>query len=246
MKNQLVKWLTVTTPLVMINCFCSPANADAGMVAAQGAINMTSTIINNSVNASMNARNRKDSNDEPDGNSNRRVSASRMATGATFNRDPAITREIQQEFVSKAKTASEKKFMTLYLTPENAENVFGSIIKTNSMVDAYALASLLSFALIEDKLGRSLSRESISNTNRLFAKQFITPAPLFSYETLQRRTERMLYWSMLIGYYNNSAKKGNANPEAMAMVKANASKMMTSIGLSPQKYTLSDRGITEK
>jgi hypothetical protein len=252
MKQQAIKLLAIATPILLAGSLCSPARADFGMMAAQNAINMQNTILTNSTNKIMNDRAVSDyrkkyidsDSTSSTGNSGKkqRDNSSKAATGTTFSSDPAISKQVKDSFLSKVDTPIEKKFLTFFLTPKNAKKIFG-IIDTNDMVDVFSVASLYSFSLIEDKSGKSINKEQMRSTRQRFRKMFAEHS--IGNATMQRSSEALMYWTMLIAFSQLKAEN-NANTEAMDNVKTSAGSVMKGIGLSPQKYTLSDRGFVLK
>ncbi len=213
------------------------------MIYAQQSIDMMSTTVtnyNNKMGVDEWVRRNSDSNSS---SPSRRSNQSGTSSKTSFTPDPEITREVQESFISKANDARGKKFLTLLLTKKNADRIFGEFINPNDIADVFTVASLYSFALIEDK--GALNKEQIRSTRQRFRKMFAESST--DRATMQRGSETLLYWTMLIAYSQLSAQKGdNTDAQALAGVKAKASDMMTQIGLSPQKYTLNDRGFVKK
>lgn len=246
--KQPIKYLAVATPILLVTGLCLSARADMGAIYAQDSINMMSTIVTNRNNEMMLERSQQTRRDSERtstpsrnrGGNERRVNGSRVATKTTFTSDPNISKQVQNSFISKIDNPRGKKFLTGLLTPENAKQIFGSI-NTNDIADVFTVASLYSFSLIE---GNSINGQQIRSTRNRFRKMF-TERSIDS-TTMQSSSESMMYWTMLLMRSQLKAEKSDTDVQAMAKVRANASAMMTSIGLSPEKYTLGDRGFVEK
>jgi hypothetical protein len=252
--NLPIRLLTITTPAIMMGSFHLPVAAgdmSSYIQTTSNAINNSTMMSNQAVYDSMavtrakNAARDRNHSNKTSSNSGRdssQTNNSRINTGTTFIPDPNITRQVQNSFVSKIDDPRGKKFLTLFLTPERAKQIFGQLINPNDMVDVFTAASLYSFLLIEDKSG--INKEQVRSTKQRFRKHFT--ARSIDSATMQRSSERLLYWTMLIAYSQLKAEQGNADTPGMGTLKANAAKMMTGIGLNPQQYTLGSRGFVEK
>jgi hypothetical protein len=242
--KQPIKYLAVATPILLVTGLCLSARADMGAIYAQDSINMMTTTVTN-YNNKMGVddyvrRNRNSNRTSTRSSTNQRTDSSKPATGTTFDSDPNISKQVQNSFISKVDNPTGKKFLTGLLTPEMGKKMFKSI-NTNDMTDVFTIASLFSFSSIE---GTKINGQQIRSTRQRFRKVFAERS--IGNATMQRNSESMMYWTMLLMYSEIKAEENGADVRAMAKVRANASAMMTSIGLSPEKYTLGDRGFVEK
>jgi hypothetical protein len=248
MKQQPIKYLAVATPILLVTGLCLSARADMGAIYAQDSINMMTTTVtnyNNKMGVDDYVRRNRNSNrtSTRSSSTNQRTDSSKPATGTTFNSDPNISKQVQNSFISTVDNPTGKKFLTGLLTPENAKRLFSSTgnINPNDMTDIFAAASVYSFGLIE---GKTTNTPQLRSTQQRFRKMFAKRS--IGNATMQRNSESMMYWTMLLIRSKLNAEKSDTDALAMAKVRANASEMMTSIGLSPDKYTLGDRGFVEK
>jgi hypothetical protein len=251
MKQQLIRLLSITAPILLFSSFCSSARADMGAIYAQSSIDMMTTTVTN-YNNKMGVdeyvkRNGGSNRTSTRTSKNQRPNGSKLATGTTFSSDPNISRQIQNNFISKMDDPRGKKFLTFLLTPNNAKKIFRSFhpeeqLNFNDMVDVFTIASLYSFMTIEDK--QNVSKEQIRSTRQRFRELFAGRS--IDSATLQRSSESLLYLTMLIAFSQLKAQESNTNVTGMAKIKVNASELMTGIGLNPAKYTLSSRGFVLK
>jgi hypothetical protein len=105
----------------------------------------------------------------------------------------------------------------------------------------FAVGTLYSFSVIESK---GFKAEQLRGTRTMFKKIFEkVRAKNVDEAKLQRFRENMLYWTLLIAY---SEIKAEENPQELAKVRATARSFMTSLGISPQQFTLGSSGIRPK
>jgi hypothetical protein len=249
MKKQLVKLILTLTPILLVSNFCSSAKADFGMTYAQNSIDMMTTVVNNRNNEMMveqNNRSRRSNTDSTlSGGNNKQDSSSKGKT--TFDSDPNITKEVQNSFVRKMDDPLGKKFLTFLLTPKNAKKIFRDFhpeerFQFNDIVDVFTIASLYSFMTIEDK--ENVNKQQIQSTRQRF-RQFFSKRSLDN-STLQRSSEGLLYWTMLIAFNQSQSKGNSGDTQSTTKVKSRASELMTTLGLNPEKYTLGSRGFVAK
>jgi hypothetical protein len=239
--NLLTTVLVSITPITIIGSSCLPVKAD-GFDSINMQMNFSVIRLNDNINHRQILDRRQtpsnSSGGRRNGSGNGGRNNSRIVTGTVFVRDPAVTREIQNSLLSNVSDPQAKKFMKLYLTPENAKKIFRSFhpeegFKFNDIADVFTITSLYSFLVIEDK--SSVTSEQIRGTRQRFRKIFTGRS--MDNASMQRSSEILMYWAMLIGL--NNANGGASD-------KANAARVMTSIGLNPREYTLGDRGFVTK
>lgn len=221
--------LAVSTPLVGI----TTANAQPYSF---DSINMQQNFSNINLQTSINNRQILDRVEKPSGSSNSRSGSStkptRSATASStiFKSDPAISRQIQEEFLSKVSDPEAKKVLARVLSPKSIKETFGPI-NTNDLVDIYSAATLFSYVIIESKQG--INKDQIRDTRQKFRTALSNIS--MDNATRQRRGESLLYMTLLL--------VKSPNP---ASIKPLAIKMATSVGLNPNKFTLGDRGFVSK
>jgi hypothetical protein len=222
--------LAISTPILGIKTAnAQPYSFDS--------INMQQNFSNINLQTSINNRQILDRVKKPSGSSNSRSSSSskpiRSATASSstiFKSDPAISREIQEEFLSKVSDPEAKKVLARVLSPKSIKETFGPI-NTNDLVDIYSAATLFSYVIIEGKQG--INKDQIRDTRQKF-RTALANIPMDN-ATMQRRGESLLYMTLLL--------VKSPNP---ASIKPLATKMATSVGLNPNKFTLGDRGFVSK
>lgn len=225
--------LTISTPIIGITtASAQPYSFDS--------INMQQNFSNINLQTSINNRQILDRAKKPSNNSgsnNSRSSSStkptRSATASNstiFKSDPAISRQVQDDFLSKVSDPAAKKVLAGLLSPKSIKETFGPI-NTNDLVDIYSAASLFSYVIIEGKQG--INRDQIRDTKQKFRTALSNVS--MDNAAMQRRGESLLYMTLLL--------VKSPNP---ASVKPSAIRMATAIGLNPHKFTLGDRGFVPK
>jgi hypothetical protein len=223
--------LAVTTPLLGITVAYLPANAQPYSF---DSINMQQNFSNINLQTSINNRQILDRVKKPSGSSSSGSSSkptkSATASSTVFKSDPAISREVQEEFLSKVSDPATKKALAGILSPKSIKETFGPI-NTNDLVDIYSAATLFSYVIIEGKQG--INKDQIRDTKQKFRTALSNVS--MNNATMQRRGESLLYMTLLL--------VKSPNP---ASIKPLATKMATSVGLNPNKFTLGDRGFVPK
>ena len=238
-----IKLLTIATPILLIVSLCSSVRADYQVMSA---------IIYGNINKSMNDRNiqnRNSDNDDSDRTPPVRIGKKNQtnrwsASKTTFTPDPQITSQLRNSFIGGMSSPLGKKYISFLLTPENGQKIFKSFhpevgLKLNDMADVFTLASLNAFMTIEDR--KTVSTKQVQGVREKFRKIFANNS--LDSATIQRTTQGVMYWTMLmIADLSQSGSEGRT----MSDIKTDASKMMTTIGLNPEKYTLGDSGFVKK
>jgi hypothetical protein len=226
--------LAIATPILGVTTAYSPVNAQPYSF---DSINMQQNFSNINLQTNINNRQILDRVKKPSGSSNSRSGSStkptRSATGSSstiFKSDPAISRQVQDDFLSKVSDPAAKKVLAGLLSPKSIKETFGPI-NTNDLVDIYSAASLFSYVIIEGKQG--INKDQIRNTKQTFRTALSNVS--MDNATMQRQGESLLYMTLLL--------VKSPNPAA---AKPNAVKMVTAIGLNPNKFTLGDRGFVPK
>jgi hypothetical protein len=230
-------------PIALLSALLAMSSPLLGITTANAqpysfdSINMQQNFSNINLQTSINNRQILDRVKKPSGSSNSRSSSSskpiRSATASSstiFKSDPAISREIQEEFLSKVSDPEAKKVLARVLSPKSIKETFGPI-NTNDLVDIYSAATLFSYVIIEGKQG--INKDQIRDTRQKF-RTALANIPMDN-ATMQRRGESLLYMTLLL--------VKSPNP---ASIKPLATKMATSVGLNPNKFTLGDRGFVPK
>jgi hypothetical protein len=231
MPNKLAKLLTTLTSSLVLVSVCSPARADFGAIYAQQSISNLNFTLQDSNNRIMNDQLRRSQSGSGNSRSNSSKPSQRASSGDT-----------RSNLIAKMSDPAGKKFLAKLLTPETAKKLFGAInADETDIVDVFAVGTLYSFSIIESK---GFKQEQLRGTRNMFKKIFEKVRAKNADEaTLQRARENMLYWTLLVAY---SEIKAEENPQELAKVKVAASSYMTSLGISPQKFTLTNSGIRPK
>jgi hypothetical protein len=198
-------------------------------------INMQQNFSNINLQTSINNRQildrvKKPSGSGSSGSSSKPTTRSATASSTIFKSDPAISREVREEFLSKVSDPATKKALAGILSPKSIKETFG-LINTNDLVDIYSAATLFSYVIIEGKQG--INKDQIRDTKQKFRTALSNVS--MDNATMQRRGESLLYMTLLL--------VKSPNP---AGIKPLATKMATSVGLNPNKFTLGDRGFVLK
>jgi hypothetical protein len=219
--------LAISTPILGI----TTANAQPYSF---DSINMQQNFSNINLQTSINNRQILDRVKKPSGSgssgSSSKPTKSATASSTIFKSDPAISREVREEFLSKVSDPATKKALAGILSPKSIKETFG-LINTNDLVDIYSAATLFSYVIIEGKQG--INKDQIRDTKQKFRTALSNVS--MDNATMQRRGESLLYMTLLL--------VKSPNP---ASIKPLATKMATSVGLNPNKFTLGDRGFVSK
>ncbi len=212
-----------------------------------------SAIIYGNINKAMSDRNirtrnaaNESSSSDDSGGGKKKPTRDWSESKTTFSTDPLITQQLRDEFINQMPTPIGKKYVSFMLTPENLAKVYKDFhrearLDFNDIADAFTLASLRAAMIVEGR--SSVSAEQVKGVRATFRNVFSQRS--LDRAEMQRTSQGVLYWTMLRDLGLETAQKNN-DFTVIARSKAEASTMMTAMGLGAQTHKLGIGGFERK
>jgi hypothetical protein len=246
MKKHFFTLFTYLTAILLCSLH-SLAHADFAAVYTQNSISMGVPIMNSTINNSISnkaVREYEEKWGEDSSNKSNKVKKSWVPAKTSFIADPALTEKLQNKYIGSIENPKAKKFMSLFLTEKAAVRAYKDFhpevsLSFNDMADTFTIAALSAFMRIEDR--ENVTTAQVTGVRDKFRNMFANNT--FKKAELQNTTQEMMYWILIQAY---SESKAENDPVALASLKDDASSMMKSIGLNPNKFTLGSNGFVLK